>query len=375
MATLSEVNFRVIYTEPTTNFARPMILTLWPSVGEVQLFDTGPKKMFLKRTAPPEKISLPHLFLGATVVICARPYKVIDYADGQTRRVVGSARGSALVLVLPEFYASAGQVVQLLQGEGVGIGRLRMVRFSDAEAAAFEALGREGSGGGGGGGASELSRDHMLAIECVGEDIIARTHEAVGPTDPATARAVAPRSVRALLGGADRGSGVVRVSPGVAAAAAEVAFVFERASPYTAVCTHCAALVIKPHAVEAGHVGALLHALLVGGFEVSALRSVALSRGDAGDFLEPYKGVAPEFERWVGELSSGVCVAVEVRGENVVPRLRELAGPVDVAVARVLAPDSLRAKFGVDNVKNAVQVTDVDVDGPLETKFLFTVVA
>ena len=119
-----------------------MILTLWPSVGEVQLFDSGPKKMFLKRCAPPEKLTLPHLFLGATVVICARPYKVLDYADGQTRRVVGSARGSALVLVLPESYASAGQVVQLLQNEGIGIGRLRMVRFSEAEAAAFESLGR-----------------------------------------------------------------------------------------------------------------------------------------------------------------------------------------------------------------------------------------
>ncbi len=350
-----------------------MVLTLWPSCGEVQLFDSGPKKMFLKRCQPPEKITLPHLFLGATVVICARPYKVVEYADGQTRRVVGSARGSAVVLVLPEFYASAGQVLQLLQGEGLGIGRLRMVRFSAAEAAAFEALG--GGSGGGGGGGSPLSRDHMLAIECVGEDVVARTHEAVGPADPVTARAVAPRSVRALLGGADRGAAVVRVSPGVAAAAAEVAFVFERASPYTPVCTHCAAFIIKPHAVEAGHVGALLHALLAGGFEVSALRSVALSRGDAADLLEVYKGVAAEFERWVSELSSGVCVALEVRGEDVVPRLRELAGPVDVAVARALAPDSLRAKYGVDNVKNAVQVTDVDVDGPLETKFLFSVVA
>ena len=133
------------------------VLTLWPSCGEVQLFDSGPKKMFLKRSAPPEKITLPHLFLGATVVICARPYKVLDYADGQTRRVVGSARGSAVVLVLPEFYASAGQVLQLLQGEGIGIGRLRMVRFSEAEAAAFEALGGNAGGGGGGGGGGALA--------------------------------------------------------------------------------------------------------------------------------------------------------------------------------------------------------------------------
>ena len=386
---MDQCSFRVTYTEPTTGFARPMVLTFWPRSGECSLFDSGPKKVFLSRVQPPEKVALAHLFIGATVVICARPYKILDYADGATRRVVGSARGSALVLVLPEAYPSAGQVLQLLQGEGIGIGRLRMVRFSEAEAAAFEGL-AGGAGGsrasasssGGGGGAAftaargaSLCRDHMLAIECVGEDILARVHEAVGPADPVTARSVAPRSVRALLGGAGRSEGVVRVSHCASEAAAEVAFVFERSWPYTAVCTHCAAFVVKPHAVEAGHVGALLHALLEAGLEVSALRSVALSRGDAADFLEPYKGVAAEFERWVGELSSGVCVAMEVRGEGVVARLRELVGPVDVAVARVLAPGSLRAKFGVDNVKCAVQITDVEVDGPLETKFLFSVVA
>ena len=54
--------------------------------------------------------------------------------------------------------------------------------------------------------------------------------------------------------------------------------------------------------------------------------------------------------------------------------MRELCGPVDVAVARVLAPGSLRAQWGVDNVRNALQVTDVEVDGPLESKFLFAVV-
>ena len=57
-----------------------------------------------------------------------------------------------------------------------------------------------------------------------------------------------------------------------------------------------------------------------------------------------------------------------------VERVRELGGPGDVAVARVLAPGSLRAQWGVDNVRNALQVTDVEVDGPLESKFLFAVV-
>lgn len=102
--------------------------------------------------------------------------------------------------------------------------------------------------------------------------------------------------------------------------------------------------------------------------------SVALSRNDAADYLEPYKTVVPEFERWVKELSSGPCVVVEVRGEGVVPALRELAGPYDPVIAKHLRPSSLRAKYGVDTVKNLCFVTDIERDGPLECKFLFTVV-
>ena len=57
-----ECSFRVTYTEPTTGFARPMVLTFWPSTAEAQLFDSGPKKMFLRRTQVPEKLRLAHLY-------------------------------------------------------------------------------------------------------------------------------------------------------------------------------------------------------------------------------------------------------------------------------------------------------------------------
>jgi nucleoside-diphosphate kinase len=89
--------------------------------------------------------------------------------------------------------------------------------------------------------------------------------------------------------------------------------------------------------------------------------------------LEAYRSVCPEYERWVVELSSGPAVVLEVRGEAVVDRLREIAGPYDPEIARALRPATLRARFGVNAVKNAVHVTDIDVDGPLESKFFFVV--
>ena len=380
----TQYNFKVTYTD-SAKFVRPMVLTLWPLSGSLQIYDSGPKKVFLSRTVPPEKVTVDQLFLGATVVICSRPYKVVDFGDAVTQRVL-TTRGSSLVLVLPEAYAVSGQVLQLLQGAGLQIGRLRLVRLSAGEAEAFLAAGlAAGAPQPPPSAAQDLSRDHMLAIECVGEDCCARVHAAVGPADPAAAAAADPHCLRAVLAAAAATSSssasasasapgaLVRTSASPAAGAAEVAYLFDRTYPHPAVCTHCSALIVKPHAVAAGHTGAILQAVLSAGLEVSALRSAALSRGDAADLFEPYKGVAAEYERWGGELSSGVSVAMEVRGERCVERLRELAGPVDIAVARLLAPSSLRAVHGLDNVRNAVHVTDVDVDGPLECRFLFSV--
>lgn len=91
------------------------------------------------------------------------------------------------------------------------------------------------------------------------------------------------------------------------------------------------------------------------------------------DYLEAYRGVYAEYDKWVAELASGVSIVLEVRGEDAVTTLRELAGPFDPEIGRVLRPDTLRAVHGVDSVKNAVHVTDLTNDGPLETKFFFRV--
>ena len=149
-------------------------------------------------------------------------------------------------------------------------------------------------------------------------------------------------------------------------------FARERSIP--AVFRHCSALVIRPHAVKAKAAGQIIQAVLDSGMEISGLRSVALEGRDIEDYLEPYKGVLPEHSRWMTELSSGTSIIAEVRGEDVVPRLRELCGPYCPEIAGHLRPDSLRARFGINRVQNAVLCTDLPSDGPLECKYLFCVV-
>ena len=73
---------------------------------------------------------------------------------------------------------------------------------------------------------------------------------------------------------------------------------------------------------------------------------------------------------------SGPFVALELAdpdGANPLEAFRELAGPADPEIARMLRPNSIRAKFGLNKVQNAVHCTDLIEDGPLEVSYFFTI--
>lgn len=83
----------------------------------------------------------------------------------------------------------------------------------------------------------------------------------------------------------------------------------------------------------------------------------------------------------MNELSSGLLLALEVTGDDAVSRLRRIAGPRDVDVARRIAPESLRAKHGAPSSsgqgargKLGVHVTDLVEDGPLECEYMFQLI-
>jgi nucleoside diphosphate kinase len=66
-----------------------------------------------------------------------------------------------------------------------------------------------------------------------------------------------------------------------------------------------------------------------------------------------------------------VCARVIPALVNLISGGGDAAGPADPELGRVLRPASLRARFGVDTVKNALHVTDLEGDAPLEVAFFF----
>jgi nucleoside-diphosphate kinase len=90
--------------------------------------------------------------------------------------------------------------------------------------------------------------------------------------------------------------------------------------------------------------------------------------------LEVYEFL-PEYMKIVEHLLSGPCVALEVRHEDPVIPFRELCGPFDPSIAKQLRPNSIRARFGLDRVCNAVHCTDLPEDGQLEVQYFFHTLA
>lgn len=139
----------------------------------------------------------------------------------------------------------------------------------------------------------------------------------------------------------------------------------------TAVMDNCTLVLIKPHIQREGNTGKVIDMILSAGFEISAMELFNLSRPVVEEFYDVYKGVLPEYLPLIENLSNGPVIALEVRQANAVAAFRELCGPHDPEIARHLRPDTIRAKFGQDRVRNAMHCTDMPEDGRLEVQYFF----
>lgn len=98
-----------------------------------------------------------------------------------------------------------------------------------------------------------------------------------------------------------------------------------------------------------------------------------LDRLQSEEFFELYKGVLPEFKQIAEHLTTGPCVAMEIRQDKVVESFREICGVIDPSVAKINDKNSIRALYGIDRIKNAVHCTDLPEDGSLEVEYFFNI--
>jgi nucleoside-diphosphate kinase len=125
---------------------------------------------------------------------------------------------------------------------------------------------------------------------------------------------------------------------------------------------------LKPDAVENGHIGAILDHITKAGFKIVAMKYTKLSAESAGKFYEVHKE-RPFYNDLVSYMSSGPIVAAILEKDNAVEDFRKIIGATDPAKAE---PGTIRNLYAKSIDANAVHGSDSDENAEIEGSFYFS---
>lgn len=124
---------------------------------------------------------------------------------------------------------------------------------------------------------------------------------------------------------------------------------------------------IKPDAVESGHIGGILNMITEGGFRIVAMKLTQLTVADAQTFYAVHKE-RPFYGELVEFMSRGPIVAAILEKDNAVEDFRKLIGATNPADA---AEGTIRKKYAKSVGENAVHGSDSDENATIEGAFHF----
>ena len=127
-------------------------------------------------------------------------------------------------------------------------------------------------------------------------------------------------------------------------------------------------MMIKPDAVENGHIGNILEKVTSAGFSIKALKLTQLTLRDAETFYSVHKE-RPFFGELVEFMTRGPIVAAVLEKENAVSDFRTLIGSTNPDEA---AEGTLRKLYATSMGENAVHGSDSDENAAIETSFHFS---
>lgn len=126
-------------------------------------------------------------------------------------------------------------------------------------------------------------------------------------------------------------------------------------------------MMIKPDAVENGHIGNILEKITNAGFQIKALKLTQLSKNDAERFYEVHKE-RPFYGELVAFMSRGPILAAVLEKDNAVSDFRTLIGATNPDEA---AEGTIRKLYATSIGENAVHGSDSDENANIEAAFHF----
>ena len=349
--TSPRLSFIVEHYDTLAQMVKKYQLFYYPEDASIEMYDIKNLRIFLKRIVNPE-VKTSSLYIGSEISIYSRQYKIIAFADEYTKKTLENVRTSVFALILPSAYMIIGKIIDIIQTNGFIINKLKMNKLSNKEASNYLKIHNS----------NEISPEFLSGDFVVGMELV--KSNAVAEIDK-----LVKNEINNLT---KENNPIIIYSNDLNIAQQEINYYFNiKHQPQL---SNCSLLVIKPHIIESGNAGKLIDIILNEGFEISSMTMIYLDKETAENFFDVYKEFLPEYSAIINHLISGPIIALELREDDVVHKLRALVGPHDPVIAKALRPHTFRALFGIDRVRNVCHCTDLPEDGVLECQYFFELV-
>ena len=343
-------SFKLQYFDEQSELIRFYVLLFYTENSEIEIFDVKNRRIFLRKT-PLHNIRMSDLYIGSKLQINGRQYEITDYSDEFTRSAFTQKMQHTFAMIKPNFSQHLGDVLDSIYSSGLLVAQLQFGYITKDTAAAlfqchqndvsFESLVRS------------ITVGPIVALDIVGDNSISKWRQLMGER---------------------YGDDFTYGSDSPSSASRELGLIFGQRSIHLkaqmdGTTTLC---IIKPHAMKEGVSGKIIKQIVSNGFEIVGAIMVTLDVQSASEFYEVYRGVVDNYFDMSRDLASGPVLALELYKENAVNAFREVCGPRDVAIAKAIRPQSIRAIYGVNNIQNAVHCTDLECESQIECEFFFT---
>jgi nucleoside-diphosphate kinase len=125
--------------------------------------------------------------------------------------------------------------------------------------------------------------------------------------------------------------------------------------------------IIKPDAVSAGQQGEILSRIQKAGFKIVAIKTMRLTKAEAGGFYAVHKE-RPFFGELTDFMSSGKIVALVLEAEGAIAKWRDTMGATDPKKA---APGTIRHDLGTSIGNNCSHGSDAPETAAFEIGYFF----
>ena len=125
--------------------------------------------------------------------------------------------------------------------------------------------------------------------------------------------------------------------------------------------------IIKPDAVGRGLQGEILSRIHKAGFRIVAIRSMRLTKDEAGGFYAVHRE-RPFFGELTDFMSSGKIIAMVLEAENAIAKWRDTMGVTDPKKA---APGTIRHDLGTSIGNNVTHGSDAPETAAFEIGYFF----